>query len=216
MGTEAQDKKTQGQASTGAQANDQQLAANAAKNQQFSDQTRTTLFGTYNPQINSYTGGTESQFLDPNSLNTKELTGAYKNEYNTVADQNAQNAQRSVGTTLENLNSHGMGRTPAGFAADQERKAYQDQTNSNANAYSGLFGQQHGEAVNQYNNANTMLNNNSQQAGTLSLQGNSNAANNYGNLYGTASTQKQTALGGILGAGATLGAGALQGWLGKK
>ncbi len=49
MSTKAQDQQTQTAASTGAQAQDTQLAANAAKNQQFADQSRSTLFGTYNP-----------------------------------------------------------------------------------------------------------------------------------------------------------------------
>lgn len=195
MGTSAQDKQTQQQASTGAQQQDQQLAQNASKNQQFADQTRTTLFGTYNPTTNRYEGGTESSFLDPSNLNTKDLSGSYKNEYNTIADQNAQGAKEAVGTTMQNLASRGLGKTPAGFAADQERKAYQDQTNSNANAYSGLFGQQHDEAVNQYNNAQNLLSSNSTGAANLSLQGNQGAANNYAGLYGTASQQKQNAAG---------------------
>jgi hypothetical protein len=195
MGTSAQDKTTQQQSSAGAQANDQQLAANAAKNQQFSDQTRTTLFGTYNPTTNQYEGGTESSALNPDSLNTKNLTGAYANEYNTIANKNAQGAQEAVGTTMQNLASRGLGKTPAGFAADQQRKAYQDQTSANADAYSGLFGQQHGEAVDRYNNANSMLSNNSQGAANLSVSGNQAAAGNYSGLYGTASQQKQNALG---------------------
>lgn len=197
MGTSAQDSGTQKSATAGAQSNDQSLQQNAKNNQNFSDQSRTTLFGTYNPSTNSYTGGTESQYLDPNSVNTTDLTGAYKNEYNNIANQNATTAQNSVGTTMQNLASRGMGATPAGFAADQQRKAYQDQATNNGNAYSNLFGQQHTEALNQYNNANSMLNNSSQQAGQLSASENGTAAGNYSGLYGTASQQKQNALGYI-------------------
>jgi hypothetical protein len=215
MGTKAQDPTTQAAASTGAQAQDAQLAANAAKNQAFSDQTRTTLFGTYDPTTNKYAGGTESAYLDPASQNTTSLNGSFANEYNNEANATAKGASDAVGTTMQNLASRGMGSSPAGFAADQERKAYQDQTAQNGNNYSNLFGQQHGEAVANYQNANNMLNSNATGAANLSVQGNTNAASNYGGLYGTASQQKQTGLGAALGAVGGLASAGAQAYAGR-
>lgn len=209
MSSKPQDQKTQAAASAGAQQQDQQLAQNAAQNQAFANQSRSTLFGTYNPETNQYSGGTESAYLNPSSLNTTSLTGPYANEYNTEANTTAQGAKNAVATTTQDLANRGMGKSPAGFAANQEREAFQAQAGQNANNYSNLFGQQHQEALNQYNNANSMLSNNSTGASSLSLQGNSAAAGNYGGLYGTASQQVPTALGSVLGGAAGLaGAGA--------
>lgn len=216
MGTKAQDPATQTAASTGAQAQDAQLAANAAKNQAFSDQTRTTLFGTYDPTTNKYAGGTESAYLDPASQNTSKLSGSYANEYNNEANATAKGAQDAVGTTMQNLASRGLGATPAGFAADQQRKAYQDQTTQNGNNYSNLFGQQHQESVNNYQNANNMLNSNATGAANLSVQGNSAASNGYNGLYGTASQQQQTGWGAALGAAGGLAGAAATAYAGKK
>jgi len=209
MSSKAQDQKTQTAASTGAQSNDATLDANAAQNQQFANQSRSTLFGTYNPATNQYSGGTESAALNPSSMNTTGLTGSYANLYNTQANQQAQGAQQAVGTTEQNLASRGMGATPAGFAANQQREAYQTQANNNGQNYANDFGAQHAEAVTNYNNANNMLNSNASGTANLSLQGNTAAAGNYSNLYGTASQQTPTAVGSILGAaGGLAGAGA--------
>ncbi len=112
-------------------------------------------------------------------------------------------------------NNKGQGTTPVGYQADEARKAYQDMAGQNASNYSGLFGQQHNEALNQYNNANSMLSNNSTGASSLSLQGNTNAAGNYNGLYGTASQQKQTALGSILGAAGGLASAGAQAYAGR-
>lgn len=209
MGSKPQDAATQSAASTGAQQQDAQLAANAATNQTFANNSRSSLFGTYNPSTNQYSGGSESQFLDPNALNTTGLTGAYSNLYNTQANQTAQGAKQAVGTTMQNLASRGMGKSPAGFAADQERQAYQSAAGQNGLNYAQDFGNQHSEAVNQYNLANQLLSNNSTGAGTLSGSENGTAAGNYGSLYGTASQQTPTIAGSLLGAaGGLAGAGA--------
>lgn len=209
MSSKPADATTQAAASTGAQTNDATLDANAAENQTFANNSRSSLFGTYNPSTNSYSGGTESQFLDPSSLNTTGLTGSYSNLYNSQANQTAQGAQQAVGTTIQNLQSRGMGAAPAGFAADQQRQAFQNQANQNSTNYATDFGNQHQEAVSQYNLANNLLSNNSTGAGTLSGSENGTAAGNYAGLYGTATTPTPTALGTVLGAAGTLaGAGA--------
>ena len=209
MSSHAQDQGTQAAASTGAQTSDATLDANAAQNQAFANQSRATLFGSYNPTTNTYTGGSESAYLNPNSTDTTSLNGSYANEYNTEANANAEAAKTAVGTTLQNLSSRGMGKTPAGFAADQERQAYQTEAANNGTTYSNLFGQQHAENVQQFNNATSLLSNNSTGADQLSESGTAAAAGNYSGLYGTASTPVQSAWGTVLGTAGTLaGAGA--------
>lgn len=189
MSSHAQDKQTQQQASAGSQAQDQQLAANASKNQQFADQTRASLFG--NNVNGTYQGGSLSKYLDPNSTNTTALNGSYLNAYNNASNSIAQGAKNSVGTTMQSLANRGMGKSPAGFAADQERKAYQDASTARGDLYSQNMQGQHGEDMNNFWNATNMLNSNASQTANLSLQGNQAAAGNYANLYGTASQQKQ-------------------------
>lgn len=184
------DKKTQGQASTGAQAQDTQLAANAKQNQDFSNQSRQSLFGTYSPTTGTYSGGTESQFLDPSALNQTNLTGPYLETYNNAANQGAATAQNGVRTAMQNAANNGMGKMPSGFEADQQRQAYNDQAANNGDLYSSVANQQHSDALSNYWNATNMLNSNSTGTANLSLQGNQAAANNYSNLYGTASQQK--------------------------
>jgi hypothetical protein len=200
MGSHAQDSSTQKAASSGSQQQDQQLAQNAAKNQQFADQTRTSLFGP---------NGTESKFLDPNSMNRAGLDGSYLQNYNTEADAVSRNAKNAVGTTMQNLASRGIGKAPAGFAADQERKAYEDAAATKGSLYAGNAGAQHAEDVNNYWNATNMLNSNASQTANLSVQGNQAAAGNYASLYGTASQQAPSGWGTALGfAGSLANAGA--------
>jgi hypothetical protein len=208
MGTHAQDSATQKTASAGATANDQQLAANAAQNQQFANQTRASLFGNYDPTSGKYSGGTESQYLDPSAMNQPGLNGTYLNQYNNAANKVAQNTKDAVGTTMQNMASRGMGRTPSGFASDQERKAYQDQAGELGDLYSSTNQAQHNEALNNYWNANNMLNSNASQTANLSVQGNQAAAGNYSSLYGTASQQVQSGVGAVLGTVAGLGGAA--------
>lgn len=100
-----------------------------------------------------------------------------------------------------------MGKSPAGFSADQERQAYQTQAGQLGDLYSGAANQQHSDAMTMYQNANNMLNANATNTANLSVQGNTAAAGNYASLYGTASQQKQSALGTIIGGLAGAGAG---------
>jgi hypothetical protein len=183
MSSKAQDASTQKQASAGATAQDTALAKNAAANQKFADTTRQQLFGTGGK------GGTMGGFLDPSSLNQSGLSGTYQNMYSNAANKLANTTQNAVGNTMQNLANRGMGHSPAGFAADQQRKAYQDMAGQQGDLYTGAAQGQHGEALSNFWNANNMLNSNASQTANLSLQGNQAAAGNYANLYGTASQQ---------------------------
>lgn len=205
MGSSAQDSSTQKAASTGAQSSDATLDANAAQNQQFANQSRQSLFGTFNPSTGTYSGGSESQYLNPSSLNQNGLSGTYLNQYNNAANTVANTTKNAVGTTMQDMANKGMGKSPAGFAADQERQAYQTQAGQLGDLYSGAANQQHSDAMTMYQNANNMLNSNATNTANLSLQGNQAAAGNYSSLYGTASQQVAnpwaTAAGAVAGLG---------------
>ena len=214
MGSKPVDSGTMKASSSGAQANDQALATNATQNQAFANQSRQSVFGNYTPG-SGYSGGTESQFLNPSSLDQKGLSGSYLNQYNNEANQGAQTAQNAVGSTMQNMQNRGMGAAPAGFEADQQRKAYNDEAANQGNMYENAAGNQQSQAEANYANANNMLNSDSGSTGSLSLQGNNAAAGNYSNLYGDASKQKQSTAGALLSAGSGIAAGAAQGWAGK-
>lgn len=189
MSSSPVDSKTQKAASSGAQTQDQVLAQNAQKNQQFSDNSRQSLFGNYSN--GSYSGGSVSPFLDPSKLNQNGLDGTYKDQYNNAANKVDEGAKNSVGTTMQDLANRGMGKSPAGFEADQERKAYQDAAGQKGDLYAAAAGQQHSDALSNYWNATNMLNSNATNTANLSLQGSQAAASNYANLYGTSSQQKE-------------------------
>lgn len=209
MGSHAQDAGTQTAASSGAQGSDQTLNAIAKQNQGFTNNTRQAQFGTYNPSTNSYSGGTVSQFLNPNNLNPNNLSGSFQAAYNQSKNQNAQGANNAVQTTEQNMASRGMGKSPAGFGANQEREAYQTAANNNGQTFSNLLTRQQQQALNNYWSANNLLNSNASQTANLSVQGNQAAAGNYASLYGTASQQTQSPLGSILGAAAGVGGAAI-------
>ena len=188
MGSHAQDSSTQKAASSGAQSNDATLDANAAQNQAFANQARQSLFGTQGAN-GQYSGGSESQYLNPSSMNQSGLSGTYLNQYNNATNNLANQTKNAVGTTMQDMANKGMGKSPAGFAADQERQAYQTQAGQQGNLYAGAAQQQHSDAMTLYQNANNMLNANATNTANLSVQGNQAAAGNYASLYGTASQQ---------------------------
>lgn len=205
MSSHAQDQKTQTAASTEAQNASATQAANAAAAQKTANNEISTMFGTYNPDTNQYTGGTESANLSPSSMDTKGLTGSYASLYKTQADQQAKAAQDGVSTSLQNAASRGMGATPAGYTADQERQAYQQQAGNNSANYSNDFGNQHNEQVSLYQNANNMLANSANQNQNSATANNSGAAGTSTSLYSTSSQQQAnpwaTAAGSLAGLG---------------
>lgn len=209
MGSHSVDSNTQNATSAAAQAATQQQTANAKAAQTASQEQQSALFGTYDPVTNTYSGGTESQFLDPSRLNQPGLSDSYLSAYNAGSDVLANNAKKSVGTTMQNLNSRGMGKTPAGFAADQERRAYQDEAASQAGLYNTEASNQLTNNLAQYNNANALLANTeaqNQNSATSNLNG-AGATNT--SLYGTASQQVASPWSSVIGAAAGVGSSAI-------
>lgn len=211
MGSSPVDKSTQQSSSAAATQLSATQAANAAAAQKTANQTAAQQFGTIDPTTGKYSGGTESQFLDPSLLTQNGLSGTFQNQYNNTANNNANTAKDSVSTTLASLNSRGMGATPAGFAADQEQKAYANQAGSNSANYANLSQAQLTNAQNNYWNANTALSAYGTNQQNAALTGNSNANSTNTSLYGTASQQKQNPVAGIIGAAAGAGATAYAG-----
>lgn len=204
MASQPQDAATQTASSQAAQQASATQAANAATAQTNSNNQQTSLFGTYNPATNTYSGGSESAALNPASENTTGLTGSYANEYGTQANTTAQGAKNAVSTSLAEGNSRGQGIVPIGYQADQARQAYQTQAGQNATNYATDFGAQHQEAVNAYNTANGLLANTQTQNQNSATANNAGAAGTNTSLYGTASQQTPTALGTVLGTAGTL------------
>lgn len=208
MASKPQDAATQAAASTAAQSAASVAAQNSAAAQKTANQETSTLFGTWNPATNQYTGGTQSQYLNPSSINTNGLSGSFASLYNTQANTNAQGAQNAVKTAQQNADSSGMGLTPNGYTADQQRQAYQAQAQNNATNYATDFGNQNAQQVGLYQNANAMLANNENQNQSSATANNNTAAGTNTNLYSTASQQVPTALGTALGTLGQLGGGA--------
>jgi hypothetical protein len=208
MASKPQDAATQTAASAAAQSAASVAAANSAAAQKTANQETSTLFGTWNPATNQYTGGTQSQYLNPSSIDTNGLTGSFATLYNTQANTNAQGAQNAVKTAQQNANSNGMGVTPNGYTADQQRQAYQTQAQNNATNYSTDFGNQNAQQVSLYQNANAMLANNENQNQSSATANNNTAAGTNTNLYSTASQQVPTAFGTALSTLGQLGGGA--------
>lgn len=213
MSSSPQDSATQQAASAATLANQQTQQANAAAAEKTSQNQTSTLFGTYNPATNQYSGGTESANLSPTSIDTKGLSGSYASLYSTQADQQAAAAKNAVVTSQQNAASRGQGATPSGYMTDQQRLAYQQQAANNSANYAGDFGAQHGEQVSLYNNANAMLANNENQNQASSTANLSGAGSTGTSLYNTASQQVANPLatiaGSVIGAGATLGGAAI-------
>ena len=138
--------------------------------------------------------------LDPSSLNVTGPTGAFATQNQNEMNQTAQQTQQGLATSRQQNASRGAGAAPSGFAQDQSLKAYQGQANTNANNYAQNAMASQQQAQTNFWNATNLLNSSGQQALNQSDSETQAAASNYGNLYGVASQQKQTALGGILGA----------------
>lgn len=210
MSSSPQDSATQQASSAAAQQASATQAANAATAQTNANNMSTSLYGTYDPTTNSYTGGSESNFLNPANLTQTGLSGSYLNAYNNAANGVANNTQNSVGTTMQNLASRGLGATPTGFGADQERQAYQTEAGQLGTLYSGAAGQQLTDATNNYWQATNGLNGAANTNQASATANNAGAAGTNTSLYGTASQQVAspwaTALGSVAGAAGAIGA----------
>lgn len=186
----------------GASASDSALASQATQATAYAKQAHDTLFGS---GTSGSSGGTLSSFLDPNSLNVSKPTGAYGLQYNQAVGNIAQQSQQTQGSLARSMASRGFGNAPSGFAADQQRQAAEAATTQKGQAFTQLAGQSYQDALSNFWNANNIASGSAATNTNAAISADSSAANNYANLYGTASTPVPSALGGIIGSGLQAG-----------
>jgi hypothetical protein len=202
MGSKPRDQGTMSNASGGAQAADQALAAQATQNSAYAKQAHDTLFG---PGTDGK-GGTLSKFLDPSSLNVSGPTGTYGLQYNQAVSNIAKQSQDVRGSVARAAANRGFGaNAPAGFVQDQQRRAAEDQVGQQGAAFTDYAGKSYQDALQNFWNSTNIATGAGAAATNAAIAGDSAAANNYANLYGTASTPNPSVLGGLLGAGIQAG-----------
>jgi hypothetical protein len=203
-----------GQASgayAGQQAASAQDMALSAQNQAFQKQLFTKLFG------GGGKGGTLTAMLDPKSLNVKGLTSPYQTQFNEGSDQIGKDYAAQRGSLAQSFANSGAtsSSTPSGFQADQMRKLGSSAADTRGQLFTGLVGQQHADALNNFWNASNIASGNAASAGSGALQGSGQAGSSNASIYGTAGqyhpSQFGSVLGSALGAGGTVGAGAMMG-----
>lgn len=159
-------------------------------------------------------GGTLSGMMDPKSLNTGTPTGAYQTAWNNSQNQIAQNYAQQKGSLAQSWANSGMGsnNTPSGFQADQQRKLGSSEADSRGSTYTGIVGQQHSDALNNFWNANNIAAGQQASATGGSTTGAGNSGSSSSAIYGTAGqyhpSQTGSVLGSALGAAGQVGAGA--------
>jgi hypothetical protein len=94
---------------------------------------------------------------------------------------------------------------PAGFAEDQERRAAEDQIDRQGAAFTDYAGKSYQDALQNFWRAGGALQGEGDTALSASIAADSAAANNYANLYGTASTPKPSVIGSLVGGGLQAG-----------
>lgn len=207
-----------GQANKG-QATQAASQQTAASNQ---DMALSKQYGTQEQQIfsklfgpNASGGGTLSKMMLPESLNTGAPEGAYKTAWNNSQNEIAKNFGLQRGQLVQSWANHGMGsnNTPSGFQADQERQLRSSEADTRGGTYTGIVGQQHTDALNNFWNANNIAAGQQGSATSGSTTGSGNAGSSSAALYGTAGQYHPSATMGAIssgiGAAGTVGAAAM-------
>ena len=212
MGSKPRDQGTMSASTAGAQAADQALAAQAKQSTDYAKQAHDLLFGAgtgTGSGTGAVTGGTLSKFLDPNSLNVSAPTGAYGLQYNKATENIANQGAQNRGAIARGFASRGFGNMPAGFVQDQSRQELADESNQKGAAFTDLAGKSYADALNNFWNSTNIASGAGAANTNAAISADSAAANNYANLYGTASTPKPSIgaqlLGGGLQAGGQIG-----------
>jgi len=217
MSSKPRDSGTMSAASSGAQASDAALAKQADQSTAYAKQAHDLLFGSGIPQTGSGLaalggGGTLTKMLNPASLNVSEPTGAYGLQYQKATENIANQGVQNRGAIARGFASRGFGDMPAGFVADQSRQELADESNQKGAAFTDLAGKSYADALNNFWNASNIASGSGAANTNAAISADSAAANNYANLYGTASTPKPsllpTLVGGGLQAGGQIGAAA--------
>lgn len=179
-----------GQSATDAHAATTQDLAISKQNQAYQARLMGMLFGSgAKGSSGSLTG-----FMDPSKLDEANLTGAYKSAYSQGTDQLAKDYSNARGSLAQSWANRGMGSnsTPSGFQADQERQLGSSLADSRGAAFSDALGKQHGEALNNFWNANNVASGHAATSGTTATTAASGAGNTAAGIFGTAGKQAQT------------------------
>lgn len=187
---------------TAANTQDMQIsAANAARQQQLTN----GLFGTGA----AGSTGTLSGFLNPANLTQTGLSPAYSTQFNQGSNQIGQNYAQQRGALAQSFaNSGATGNsTPNGFQADQMRQLGSSAADSRGQLYSGLIGQQHTDALNNFWNASNIASGNAASAGGTATQSAGNSGTSSAQIYQTAGTPTPGALNSAIGAAGAVGGG---------
>lgn len=212
MGSKPTDSRTMSSASAGAQQADQALAAQATQSTAYAKQAHDLLFGAGTDGK----GGTLSQFLDPNSLNVDGPTGAYKLQYQRAVGNIAKQSADVRGSVARANAGRGFGAGPAGFAQDEERQAAESQIDRQGAAFTDYAGKSYADALNNFWNATNIASGSGAANTNAAIAADSAAANNYANLYGTASAPRPSPWGAIIGSGLQAGGIAGSAAMGRK
>lgn len=167
-----------------------QSLSQAQYNQNLQKRMVDTLFG------NGGAGSTGSltKFLDPKLLDSANLSGAYKSGYNQSTNQLAKDYSNQKGSLAQSWANRGMGSgsTPSGFQADQERKLGSSEADTRGQMFTGALGQQHGEALSNFWNANNVASGNAANSSGAAAKNAEAAGSTAANIFSTAGKQAQT------------------------
>lgn len=159
--------------------------------------------------------GSLTSMMDPKSLNTGAPTGAYQTAWNNAQNQIGKSYAQQRGSLAQTLANQGMSsnNTPSGFQADQQRQLGSSEADTRGSTYTGITGQQHSDALNNFWNANNIAAGQSANASNSANVGAGNSGSSSASLYGTAGAYHPGTMGNVLGsaigAGGTVGAAAM-------
>lgn len=160
-------------------------------------------------------GGTLSGMMNPNSLNTGTPTGAYQTAWNNAQNNIAKSYAQQKGSLAQGWANSGMSsnNTPSGFMADQQRQLGSSEADTRGSTYSGIVGQQHQDALNNFWNANNIAAGQQGSATSGSTTGAGNSGSSSAQLYGTAgqyhAPPAASIVGSALQAGGAVGGAAM-------
>lgn len=189
------DSGTMKRASQGAQTNNNTLATQANNGYNFQNQQRNAQFGQ---------NGSLTPFVNPNSLNVTNPTGAYATQYKNESNAINQGVNQSIASANRDAANQGGGVQPSGFSTAQHLMGYLTGANQRANLFAQNTMAQQNQATNNFWNAQNAYGQAGQEAGQQANQGLGTANGTDTSLYGNASQQKRSiwsTLGGIASGG---------------
>jgi len=197
-----------GQANSG-QASQAAGNANSSSTQNLAtstaDQTRTqqlmnSMFGTGAPGST----GTLSSFLNPNSMNVTNPTGAYKLNYEQAVNQTENEGQNSQANILRQAANNGLGLSSPAIAQMAQQTGLQT-ANLKGQDFTNAVGAQQQQAINNFWGATGAEASAAGQTGSNAVSSATGAGQTAANVYGTAGQYHTNPATSIIGAGLQAG-----------